>query len=151
MKSSLTKNKYKLIFTKDYQELSPEITKCNHPGLSLGTIPIYHGNSKINKPSGDLSFNPLVVEFEVNKDMSIYKKIANWIIDLADPIKNTSTEFYEHATLQIYTPDGVTLRNEIQFSSLFPVEITDIYFESYSEEEIEVASITFSYDIYKFL
>ena len=151
MRSGLTKNKYKLIFTKAYSDLSPEILKCNQPGLSLATTVVNYGNAKINRPSNDLSFNPLIIEFTVSKDMEIYKKIANWIISLSDPKNNTRSEFFEYATLQIYTPDGSILRNEIQFTKLFPTDISDIDFEAYSEEEIEVASVTFSYDTYEFL
>ena len=151
MQSGLTKNKYKMVFSNKFEDLSPEIISVLLPGISLGTIPIPTGMAMIFKPSGEITFNPLVITFLVSKEMKNYRKIANWMFTMRDPENRKQQDAYEQATIQIYTPDGALLRLEVQFSQLFPIDITDILFESQLEDVPEIATVTFSYDSYKFV
>ena len=152
MLNGLTKNKFKLVFTNKFSELSPEITSVQLPGISLGTIAVETRTISVDYPSGDLSFNPLTISFFVEKDMKSYKKIINWMFAIRDPEDAIEKELFEEATLQIYTPDGKFLRLEIQFSKVFPIEISDIDFESQTESDVpEIATVTFRYHYHKFL
>lgn len=151
MKSNLTKNKFKVVFTDKLRDFSPTIVNSNIPGLNIGVIEVPTKVITLKKPAGELTFNTLELSFIVDEKMESFETIYNWIVTLRSIDEMIQTDYFEQMTLQIYTPDGETLRKEIQFTDIFPTSLSEIIFDTVDEEDKEIATVTFEYLSYDFL
>jgi hypothetical protein len=129
----------------------------NLPGMTLSG-PAKQSTPFITLPkAGDvLTYNTLSVTFTVDEDLKTISAIQNWLRGIADPsgFANRNANYkddYSDAILTILT--GLNNTNlRIQFVNLFPIDISDINFDTKeSADDIIVATANFKYEYYNIL
>ena len=135
----------------------------NIPGITAGEIiqptPIFD----VKIPGDKMIFEPLIVNFLVNKDLSNYREIVNWMIGLYKP---QTTEQYKtlvtqrpdmsHAFNKYATAHMYVLSNkmnpliDVVFYNLFPTALSPLTYDaSISDPTPITTDATFNYTYYE--
>jgi len=143
--------------------------KSNQFKLNIDYIPnaIYHAQSCIlpsieidkpiqNTPHFDLplggtklEFSPLTFNFIVDRDLSNYIEIYEWLINIATTNKND--DHFSTANLHLLK-GNLTGNKIIQFNDLHPTSLSELSFDSKStDSEIVECSVNFAYSYFEFV
>ena len=148
----------------------PDITfhcqQVNLPGINLGEPAFSTPFSTQPVPGDTLQYDPLIVQFLVDENMTNYKTLYNWIVALGFPesydqyIAHNATDTtaygelaknYSDATLQILDSNNQAIQT-MQFYDVFPTTIDSVTFASTNEDvAYVVANVTFKFGWYKIL
>lgn len=149
---------------KFYIKRSPNINffvqKVNLPGIKVISAEYNTPFKEIPWPGDHLKFNPLAIEFKLNEDMSDYLEIHNWIRAVSRP--DDFDEYKVLADKSIISQEGIKSEllihvlnsnkkafMEIVFHDAYPIEMTNIQFDSTVDEVIGViCQVAFDYRSY---
>ncbi|MEN6554622.1 MAG: hypothetical protein ABFC34_17250 [Methanobacterium sp.] len=139
---------------------------ANIPGISLGVAmqPTYLKNIPV--PGDVLSFDDLVISFNIDEDMENYLEIHNWLYQFGFPRdagqyqqlldedensegKQTAISGMSDGTLIVYS-SNYRPNIQVNFKDLFPVSLTPVKFESkVNDVQYLTADAVFKYTIYE--
>jgi hypothetical protein len=140
------------------------------PAISMNAIESPTPFAFVPRPGDRLNYDPLVIRFKVDEDLTNYFEIQKWLEGLGHPdslsqtrdlSKNINnnliagtrqigyyTTFVSDATLSILT-SAKNLNKNIFFYDLFPISLTELSFESTNTTiEYLEATATFRYRKY---
>lgn len=136
---------------------------ANIPGINLGVAIQSTYLKNIPVPGDVLSFDDLVISFNIDEDMENYLEVHNWLYQFGFPrdvgqyqqLLNESTEGKQTAisgmsdgTLFIYN-SNYRPNIQVNFKDLFPVSLTPVKFESkVNDVQYLTAEAVFKYTIY---
>lgn len=133
------------------------VQSVNLPTVSIGTVEVGTPFTKIPFPGDKLTFGQLDVTFKVDEDMENYTEIFNWLIAMGHPDNfsdgasiytapaMSGNGVYSDLSLVILT-NGMRGNKMINFSDAFPINLSDIAFDStLSDVEYVTATATFAY------
>lgn len=121
-------------------------TSVTLPGLSLGQIDVPTNQYK-GYLSGDVTFDDFSIRIAMDEDMKVYKEIYEWMMKHRD---SNDAVVYD-ATLIILTNHNIP-NNKIQFTNLFPSNVSGLEFNTQSTNvEYLQSDVTFRYDYFKIL
>ena len=136
------------------------VQSVNLPTVSIGTIEVGTPFIKIPFPGDKLTFGQLDVTFKVDEDMENYTEIFDWLMAIGHPDNFTTgasiyaapamsgNGVFSDLSLVILT-NGMRGNKRINFSDAFPVNLSDITFDStLSDVEYVTATATFAYRRY---
>jgi len=140
------------------------------PSVSVGAIDSPTPFAAVPRPGDRITYDPLVVRFKVDEDLTNYFEIQSWLEGLGHPedlsqTKNLSldirsnqigsrplgyyTTYISDATLNIMTSNK-NFNKTIFFYDCFPINLSELSFESTnSDVEYLEATATFRYRMYK--
>ena len=141
------------------------------PAVSIGAVESPTPFAFIPRPGDRITYEPLVIKFKVDEDLTNYFEIQRWIEALGHPdslsqtrelsleISRTQiggtkkpgyyTTYVSDATLSILT-SAKNVNKNIFFEDCFPVSLTELSFESTNTTiEYLEASVTFRYRKYR--
>ena len=150
MQSQMQDNKFKLVFSKIFEDFSFTIVGIDCLGFTAGRIGTSFGTVKTYVPSSQVDFNTFSVTFLVDNFLDNYETLDEWGQYIADPRCKRMNEYFETATLQMYSPDGEHLRKEIIFSNVFPTALSSIVLNTNATKDQYEATVTFSFDEYRY-
>ena len=136
------------------------------PGINLGVAmqPTYLKNIPV--PGDVLSFDDLVVSFNIDEDMENYLEVHNWLYQFGFPRdagqyqqllnedensegKQTAISGMSDATLIIYN-SNFRPNIQVNFKDLFPTSLSPVKFESkVNDVQYLTAEAVFKYTIYE--
>lgn len=137
------------------------------PSLDL-PAPVQHTPLSQNVMAGDyLSYGDFQMQFLIDDKMENYKAIHNWMIGLGFPesyeqyanYRNTSA-FSDLSELKKNFSDGVlqilsgtnTVVQSIEFLDMYPTSLQSLQFQTTNTDvQYMVGTVTFKYDIYRFI
>lgn len=139
---------------------------ANIPGINLGVAmqPTYLKNIPV--PGDVLSFDDLVISFNIDEDMENYLEIHNWLYQFGFPRdasqyqqlldedensegKQTAISGMSDGTLIVYS-SNYRPNIQVNFKDLFPVSLTPVKFESkVNDVQYLTADAVFKYTIYE--
>lgn len=141
--------------------------QVNLPGIMIGEPSLSNPFVTQPIPGEHLTYEPLVVQFLVDEQMTNYQSIYNWIVALGFPnnyeqytnfinadqrgVIGELAKNYSDATLSILGSDNNPVQT-VQFIDLFPTSLDSITFLSTSTDvQYLVGNATFRYGYYKFI
>jgi hypothetical protein len=136
------------------------IQKVNIPSISISNIDIPTAFNYIPDPGNKVQYGDLDISFKVDEDFANYLELHDWIRNLGFP-----ESFEERARLVVepeYTGNGIrsdisllcldSIKRpnfEITFRDAFPISLSEINFDSTSEDVIYVtAQASFKYVLF---
>lgn len=135
------------------------IQNCNIPGIFSSPASQATPFMDINRAPDKITYEPFIISFIVNEDLSSWVAIHNWLrglgfpttfdeynrLKIENPDTNTNEPQYSQATLTILSAlNNPKLR--IKFRDIFPVSLTGINLSTVSSaDQIPVATATFKY------
>jgi len=152
LKNNLNTGKFKLIMEDNSKSLLDSITSVIHPNFAIGIteLPAY-GGMRGFKPGTSGDYGILIIEFIVDDLLENYEMLYNWILENYDPRNGTGKHSPEQGRLQICRDNG-TIRREIKYRNLFPMDITEINFATNDEEnDFEIATVSFKFDYFEII
>lgn len=140
------------------------VQSVNLPSISLGTSDFNTPFVKIPLPGDHITYEPLVISFRVDEDMTNYGEIHNWILATGFPdsftqyqsmsevtkLRGTATRMtgesqFSDATLMILNSVKAPVV-EFKFVDLYPVSLSELQFDTRNTDVDYVeASVTFVY------
>jgi len=148
--NNLIKNKFELVFDESLYDIVNEIIEVDFPGLGISYFGQKWKGLTNNQPGGDLDFDVLDISMIVNEDMSNVKKFIDWIFELKNPETSENGSKKLPATLICYRPDGNKIRFKVDFTDVFPVNMSKIKFKTNIDDtEYEEVTITFVFNKYE--
>jgi hypothetical protein len=148
----------------------PDVTyfaqEVNIPGIILGEPEYGTPFARVPVPGETLQYEPLVVQFLVDEDMTNYKAIYNWIVALGFPethdqylnlqdsdnrglLRELATN-YSDATLTVLNSNNRPSET-IQFIDMFPTSLDSLQFSSQQGDiQYIVGRAQFRFSYYKF-
>ena len=139
--------------------------EVNLPGLQIPIAIINTPLLDFQSPGTKIKYNPFIMTFNVNEDISNWKEMYDWFLAIASPtgfqerndlrLKNSkrgadNDKLYSDITLTVLS----ALNNPIvrvRFVDTFPLSLTDIQFDTKSSAEtIITATTTFNFDYFFF-
>lgn len=137
--------------------------EVNLPGIHIDVAIINTPLLDFQSPGTKIRYNPFVITFNVNEDISNWKEMHSWFMAIASPIgfeqrkdlrlnlsKRTTDPLYSDITLTILS----NLNNplvRVHFTDAFPISLTDVNFDTKSSSDtIITATATFNYDYFTF-
>ena len=139
--------------------------EVNLPGLQIPIAIINTPLLDFQSPGTKIKYNPFIMTFNVNEDISNWKEMYDWFLAIASPmgfqerndlrLKNSkrgadNDKLYSDITLTVLS----ALNNPIvrvKFIDTFPLSLTDIQFDTKSSaENIITATCTFNFDYFFF-
>jgi hypothetical protein len=131
------------------------LQSANLPGLDISAVRQHTVFNTVFRPGGEVSHNPVTVNFIVDEDISNWKEIRNWILECSNykdftEYRPPAEHFSDEITLTILT-NTHNITHKAVFSNAFPIALSDLNFTTIaSGDEILTASMQFkftSYDI----
>ena len=122
------------------------VQKVNIPGVTLGTADIPTPFVKLSQP-GNISYDPLRVEFKVSEELESYLEIYNWMVTLGHPddlgqYKNRRSDL----SVLILNSAKRPIMN-VTFTNAYPINLTPIDLDVTMETLQYVTSMaTFNFD-----
>lgn len=150
MKSTLNRSRFKLIMETGSRSLLDSIINVTHPSFSIGSLelPLY-GGMKVKRPGTSSDYGILLVEFVLDDLMENYETLYSWTLENYDPRNGTGKHTPEQGVLQICRDNG-TVRREIKYRNLFPIDISEVVFATNEEDtDYEIATVTFLFDYFE--
>lgn len=156
----LYNNYYRLKILRGTKILELLIQKTNLPGISISDQPqptIF--GTTIPVPTLGIQFEPLSVEFLVDKNLNNWKSIYSWMRNISN-IENDVDHNLEYqkwhynAALQIFDNSPESYKCDIplltvEFGNLIPVKLSGLIFQSDNSDTVQLrASCTFKYSFY---
>lgn len=145
-------------------DVSFSIQSCNIPGLSLGSLnqgsPL---GSNINRIGSKMTFDELVVTFQVDSELKNWNEIRKWMFSIIAPRSSEERKnfFSKDKTIAPYCDASILIMNaqknpfaSIDFTNVFPRSMSEINFdEKMTNMDYAKVSVNFMYDTYdiKFL
>lgn len=135
-------------------------TSANVPGLSSTAARQYSPFADVKVTGDKLVFQPLIVNFVVNEDMSNWKEIFDWMVEYGHPTKFqeyanpniTQKQLYgsKKSSATVLIPNNkYNVTHEFQYIDVFPVDLSDIVVDTQIEDVPNtIATITFEYSYY---
>ena len=137
--------------------------QVNLPGLNIPIAIINTPMLDFQSPGTKIKYNPFIMTFNVNEDISNWKEMYDWFLAIAAPSgfeernylreknsKRGTDKLYSDITLTVLS----SLNNpivRIKFVDTFPLSLTDIQFDTTSSaENIITATCTFNFDYFFF-
>lgn len=133
--------------------------QVNLPGMSMGSAPFDTPTLDISYPGHKLSFNTLNVTYIVDEELTAWKNIYDWFLALGHPDMKERKRLLElqggsntsDATLTILSALNNPIAR-IQFYNAFPIDMTDIDFDTtQSADTIIYSTVTFKVGYYEVL
>lgn len=155
----LQASKFLLTFSRipDTQYFCQEV---NLPGFSLGEVIRPTPFLDMYSPGTKLSYEKLVLTFILDEEMLSWKNLYDWFVSIADPDGFEKRNHVREIGYQKHLSDATltilsALNNpimRIQFSNIFPVELSSIQFSTQSDaDQIITCTATFRYQSYNYL
>ena len=122
------------------------VQKVNLPGVALGTADVPTPFVKLRQP-GNISYDPLRVEFKVSEELESYLEIYNWMVTLGHPddlgqYKNRRSDL----SVLILNSAKRPIMN-VTFTNAYPINLTPIDLDVTMETLQYVTSMaTFNFD-----
>jgi hypothetical protein len=113
------------------------------PSVSIDSPMIQSSKRDFSVPGTKLEFDPLNIEFIVDKDLLNYTEIYNWMYRMVtvEPVMQEVSD----GVLHILNAD-LTVNQSIKFIGLFPIMLGDLSFLSTSpSSDPIICSTTFNY------
>jgi len=162
-KNRLSQSKFQLVIDK-CPNTSFFCQKVNLPGLSGQTPKVPTPFKEIHETTDHLTYNDLVVTFEIDENLSNWLEIHKWMVGLgypessqsfADLVNDQSTTYrpktgskYSDGTLLLLT-NSLNANFEVKFKDLHPTSLSDIDFETTDSDDLNLqATVQFKYLIY---
>ena len=128
------------------------LTAATLPGFSLGEVPQPTPFMQTAVPGNDVNFEPLVVTFLVDENMSNWRELYDWVMGLGFPeeyaqYKNRkeNSNLLSDATMTILN-SNMNPNYQILFKDIFPMSVSEVMFDSASADiEGIKATATFRY------
>lgn len=134
-------------------------TSVQIPGVSVNAIPFPTPFTDLKIHGDKMIFQPLIVNFQVNEDLSNWYELFKWIVSYAHP-----TEFGEYkdsvSLQQLYNSKRsqatLLIKNnkynaskEFVFEDLIPIDLSEIFLDTQQSDVEKVsATATFEYTNY---
>ncbi len=155
----LYNNPFKLVISRDTDQMELMVQKVNLPGLSLNDQPqptIF--GTTIPVPTLAANFESLNVEFIVDSDLQNWKSIYSWMRNMAN-IENDSSNnlpyqnWHWSATLFVFGPQASPtcsdINLQVKFTNIIPTALSGLNFRSDSMDlDVLKASCKFKYSYY---
>lgn len=128
------------------------------PGISLGEAMAPNPLMQVQYtvPGSYLTYDPLIITFPVNEDMSNYKELHQWLMEIASPEsfaeREQSGELYKllsDASLLVQGNDKKVVAN-ITMKDIYPTNISDLQFDVSLGDVQILATATFKISHYTF-
>ena len=148
MKNLLGTNKFKFLLTgerfKD-NDFEPTIVSVNFPSISLGMVMQPNPIRSMKRPSESFEYDPLMIEFLIQEDMSDWLTIYDWLTDMRDPKKQNSGDIYTDASLVLMSnknnPNII-----FKFEDIYPSELSSFPLTNNSDnQEPIICTATFNF------
>lgn len=133
--------------------------QVNIPGMSMGAAAFNTPTLDISYPGHKLSFNNLNITYIVDEELTAWKNMYDWFLALAHPNMNERKRLLElqggsnvsDATLTVLSALNNPIAR-IQFYNVFPIDMTDINFDTtMSADNIIYSTVTFNFNYYEVL
>jgi len=118
------------------------------PGISLGLTPVPNPSLDYSVPGSKLQFHPLTINFLIDEDLSNYKEVYNWMMEMRSPEDHTQADVLSDCTLTILSNQKNPIAH-ITFVDTFPIELADLQFD-FRAPETQFSSVTLEYKYFKF-
>ena len=119
------------------------------PSISLDKPKLSTPHVNIGLGGTKLEFDPLIIEFIVDRELTNYIELYNWMIKIATTNKNDTHD--SSADLHLLSgnlANGITLR----FNHVHPIAISELSFDSKTTDpELLICSATFDYSDFEFV
>ena len=123
--------------------------RVNLPALTASSSLQATPFGNINQRGDILEYSDLTVEFLIDAKMENYKAINSWMVDT--PELSKAEDYFSDGFIHVLDTNNQTVQT-IQFSSMTPVSLEGITFETTSADvQYLVGSVTFRYTNYKFI
>lgn len=137
------------------RNLEYKCQQVNIPGFKIPVIKQSSPSLQIPNPGTGLDYNNFRVTFLVDENLDNYFDIYNWVFSIAEPLgaqdslyPQKSKDIFKTITLQILdNKDNPNIA--LEFYRAFPVSLTDLEFNSTSDEiKYLTATVTFAFLYY---
>lgn len=126
------------------------------PGVSLGEALTPNPLLQWSVPGVHLTYDPLIITFPVNEDMSNYKELHSWLNECAAVESFAEREptgelrnLLSDATLMIQGNDKKVIANVVM-KDIFPTNVSDLQFDVSLGDVQILATATFKISHYTF-
>jgi len=146
-------NKFKLLFTHEWFDLTNEIVGVALPGLSLSYFDVPAGGGLVVKQSGDdIDYSELVTTVVLDEEMQLLYDLQEFIFELKDPLKGDYSNKSVPCVLQLYSSSSGKVVREIEFINLRPASFSSVDLETNIENvDFRTVEITWYFDYWKIL
>lgn len=129
------------------EETLYSIQTCNIPGLSFNHIVTSHRSIKVNLTADTLEFGDLSVSIILDEDLEIWKDIVNTMFTIREQDEGIGVVVEKESWLEIHNDDSKTIL-KLWFHRCMLSSISDLDFNTTSEDEILVLNVVIKYDHY---
>ena len=129
------------------------LQSANLPGLDITAVRQHTTFNTVFRPGGEVTHNPVTVNFIVDEDLSNWKEIRTWILQCSNykdftQYQPPSEHFSDQITL-ILLNNTHNITHKAVFTNAFPIALSDLNFTtSASGDEIMTASMQFRFTTY---
>ncbi len=126
------------------------VQRASIPGVNLGDIQIPTPFTPLAVP-GNVKYDPLMIDFLINEDLSTYLEIFNWMVELGNPYDFSTYDSTEYDARLLVLDNSKRNILDVSFHSTFPVSLSPVNFDTtFLEPSPITATVMFSFNSMKF-
>ena len=150
---NLNVNKFKLLFTHEWFEITQDILGIDFPGLELSYFEIpAEGGLKFKQSGDEITYGELITTIVIDEDMNLLYDLQEFMFELKDPSKGNYINKSIPCVLQLYSATSGKVVREIEFTNLRPVSFSGITLETNTDDvEFRTVEITWISDYWRIL
>ena len=135
-------------------------TSASVPGLSTTSPRVFSPFSDVKATGDKLVFQPLIVNFIVDEDLSNWQELYNWMVSYGHPTGFDEYKDNVHqkglyasklSDAKLLIPNNkYNTHHEFSFVDAFPLDISDMVFDiQIADTQVQICTVTFEYTYYK--
>ena len=146
-------NRFKLLFTHEWFELTNEIVGVELPGLGLSYFNIdISGGISVKSMGDEIEYGELVTTVVLDEELQVMYDLQEFLFELKDPITGNYEDKSIPCVLQLYSGASGKVVREIEFINLRPANFSGVGLETNTEDvEFRTIEITWICDRWRML